>query len=210
MKSPTAVEARTTEMKPSLAAMFLMLLASSTGAQRAESFLSGDVRVRNAAVYFSLADTKQPAAVVRVADAFRDFETKAFFRIGVLPLGVLDRVTFEMGDPSQLTNTLAQIHKWLRTEGTRRIELRAVRLISSPPGSGSLEAGRARLAADGTLELFEGVDYRSGTRQIEAAHGVLRLTGEKAGQLILNARLPITNNLFAGPFTGNVRPEAHG
>src|ERR1051325_4970108 len=165
-------------MRSVLAILLVGLFASGAHGQLAEDLVTGQVKVRNAAIYLSLADAHGPATVVRVADVYRDFATKGFFRIGVLPVGVLQGVTFEIGQSSQLTNALARIHKWLGKNNARRIELRHVRFVIGSGSPGRLEAGRGRVAADGVWELFDGVKYASETSHFETSRAVLHLTGE--------------------------------
>jgi hypothetical protein len=52
------------------------------------------------------------------------------------------------------------------------------------------------LAANGTLSLLDGVSLVSGTNQLKAARGVLQITGEQPGQLVMENSPPWTNNLF--------------
>ena len=39
----------------------------------------------------------EPTTVVRLDQARKDYETKGFFRIGILPIGIMEGVTFGLG-----------------------------------------------------------------------------------------------------------------
>jgi len=88
------------------------------------------------------------------------------------------------------------MHKWLWAVAAKRLELRRVKFLFPAPVTNRLETGRARVAAGGRLELFDGVSFVSGTNQMRAARGVLQITGEQSGQLIMETTPPWTNNLF--------------
>jgi hypothetical protein len=129
--------------------------------------------------------------------AYTDYQSKGFFRIGVLPIGVMEGVTFRLQHPDSATNCLALMHQWLASATAKRLELRRVSFLVSPPATKSLETGRARLAASGKLELFDGVRFVAGTNQLRAARGTLQITGDQAGQLVLETTPPWTNNLLS-------------
>ncbi len=138
----------------------------------------------------------EPAAVVRLDRVYTDYERKGFFRIGILPIGVMEGVTFELQHPESVTNGLAQVDKWLGARAARRLELRRVSFLVSAPTTNRLDTGRVRPAADGKLALLDGVNFLSGTNQVRAARGVLQVAGEEVGQLVLETTPPWTNNLF--------------
>jgi hypothetical protein len=148
-----------------------------------------------------------PSFEVRLEKAYTDYEAKGFFRIGVLPMAVLEGVSFKLEHPASVADTLAQMHQWLRTAAARRLELRRVSLLVSAPVTNLLYAGRARLATAGTLELLDGVEFTLGTNHLRSACGRLQITGQKAGQVILGTTPPYTMRLFGCDETVKVTNE---
>jgi hypothetical protein len=144
--------------------------------------------------------------VVRLDRVYTDYQSKGFFRIGLLPIGVMEGVTFQLRHPDSVTNALAQMHQWLGAGAAKRLELRRVKFLVPAPVNARLESGRAQVAPGGKLELFDGVSFASGTNQMRAARGVLQITGEQAGQLVMETAPPWTNNLF-GPIDTPEPPQ---
>jgi len=165
-------------------------------AQPAAAFLAGGFSLQGGVIGLYSGTGTEPATVVRLDRVYTDYESKGFFRIGILPIGVMEGVTFELQHPESVTNGLAQMHQWLGAKAAKRLELRRVKFLVSAPVTNRLETGRARVAADGKLALLDGVSFVSGTNQMQAARGVLQITGEQAGQLVMETTPPWTNNLF--------------
>jgi len=164
--------------------------------QPAPDPMADGFRLRGGVISLYGSTELEPTTVVRFDQAYQDYETRGFFRIGVLPMLVMEGVTFELPHPESATNTLAQLHQWLQSKAARRLELRRVSFLVSGPVPTRLETGRARLAANGTLSLLDGVSFVSGTNQLKAPRGVLQITGEQPGQLVMENSPPWTNNLF--------------
>jgi len=162
----------------------------------AADLLAGGIALKGGVISLYDGTEAGPATVVRLDQGYTDYESKGFFRIGLLPIGVMEGVTFELPHPESLTNSLAQLHRWLGARAAKRLELRRVSFQVSAPVTNRLSAGRARVSPDGTLQLFDGVNFVSGTNQLQAARGVLQVTGEQAGQLVLETSPPWTNSLF--------------
>ena len=183
-------------MKSILTVLFACCALSGVSGQLASDLFTGQGRMRNSVVY--LFDGKEPEpTVVRVKDVFTDYESKGFFRIGVLPIGAFEGVTFELGARATVTNSLIKMHEWLSKDMRKRIELRHVRFLAAASPNEYLEAERARLAVDGEWKLLGGVKYVAGANEWRAASATLQLTGEHAGRVILETSPALTNNLFA-------------
>jgi hypothetical protein len=165
-------------------------------AQSAADVLAGESRFKGGVVALYNPKEMDAAAVVRFTQAYTDYESKGFFRIGILPIGVVEGVVFELPHPESVTNSLARVHQWLGPRTPKRLELRHVSFVVSAPTTNRLETGRARLAAEGKLALLDGVTFTSGTNQIQAARGALQITGTQAGQLVMETVPPCTYNLF--------------
>ena len=165
-------------------------------AQSAADLLAGGLRLKGGVIHWYRGIEAEPATVARLEKVYTDYESRGFFRIGVLPIGVMEGVTFELQHPDSVTNSLAQVHQWLGQKGARRLELRRVSFLMQAPVTNRLETGSARFAADGRLALFGGVNFLFGTNQMRAARGVLQVTGAQAEQLILETTPPWTNSIF--------------
>src|ERR1051326_6491919 len=132
------------DMKIALFGLCACLAVPALQAQFAANLLSGEVKMRNAAIF--LFDGKEPEpTVVRLRDVFTDYENKAFFRICVLPIGGFEGVTFELGERGSVSNGLNQVHKWLTKDTRKRLELRQVRFRAASSPAEYLEAARVRL-----------------------------------------------------------------
>jgi hypothetical protein len=181
-----------------------LLLASLLGcsalwqacAQPVADLLAGGFRFKGGVVSLYCGSELEPATVVRFEQVYMDYESKGFFRIGTLPIGVMEGVTFELQRTEAVTNSLEQLQQWLRPRAAKRLELRRLSFLVSGPVTNRLETGRARLVSDGRLALFDGVSFVSGTNQMRAARGVLQIKGAQAGLLVMETSPPWTNNLF--------------
>jgi hypothetical protein len=170
---------------------------ANTHAQFASDFLSGRFKAHGVVAPFYNGMEQTPSMVVRADAIYTDYERKAFFRIGVLPLGVMEGVTFELHRPESLTNCLANMHRWVGAQAAKRFEFRKVNFLTFEEGTNRLESGRARFTSDGKWELLDGVRFLSGTNQMAAPRATLQIAGEHTGQLIWATDPPSTNNLFA-------------
>jgi hypothetical protein len=183
-------------MRLLIASLFGCLALFQVCAQSAADLVAGGFSLKGGVIDLYGEAEGEPAMVVRLDNLYNDYQTKGFFRIGLLPIGVMEGVTFELRHPESVTNGLAQLHHWLGVKAAKRLELRRINFLVSAPVTNRLATGRARLAADGKLEMFDGVSFVSGTNQMQAARGSLQITGEQAGQLVMETTPPRTNNLF--------------
>lgn len=180
-----------------LAGFIAFHLVSSARSQFASDVLSGRMKARDGVTAFYTGAELTPSMIVRADNIFTDYERKGFFRIGVLPLGVMEGVVFEVCRPELVTNSLVQLHDWIGSQAAKRFEFRKVSFLTLAGSTNRLESGRARIVSDGKWELLDGVRFRSGTNQFEAPRATLQVAGEKTGQVIMATTPPLTNNLFA-------------
>jgi hypothetical protein len=122
-----------------------------------------------------------------------------FFKLGVLPIGVLEGITIDVRRPELLAPSLAQMDCWLAPSGAKRLELRRFQLLVGSSSTNSLEAARVRFGAHGAWELFDGVLFTSGTNQLQAARATLQVTGQQAGKIVLLTSPPTTVSFFSKP-----------
>jgi hypothetical protein len=147
-------------------------------------------------VPFYLGMEREPSAVFRAKRAYRDYERKGFFKIGVLPLAVFDGVTIEVNHTDAVINSLAEVHDWLGRDGAQRVELRQVELLIASKPPCRVDSGRVRILDNGRCRLLGGVTVTSGTNQVSAGTAVLQLTGVNAGEIAFETSPPVTNHLF--------------
>jgi len=184
-------------MKLPLTASIGLFLISSPSTQFAGELFSGVAEARRLVTSFYSETEMTPSMVVRADRIYTDYQRKGFFRIGVLPIGVMEGVTFEVHRSQTVTNSLARLHEWLGSQAAKRLEFRKVSFLTFAGGTNRLESGSARVISDGKWELLDGVRLISGTNQVEAARATLQVAGEKTGQLIIATTPPLTNSLFA-------------
>ena len=184
-------------MKLILTAATGFFLIFSASAQFAGNLFSGGAEARRVVTSFYGEMEMTPSMVVRVDRIYTDYQRKGFFRIGVLPMGVMEGVTFEVHRTETVTNSLAQLHDWLGSQAAKRFEFRKVSFLTFAGGTNHLESGRARVIADGQWELLDGVRLCSGTNQVVSSSATLQVVGERTGQLVMATSPPLTVNLFA-------------
>ncbi len=183
-------------MRLLIASLFGCLALFQAGAESTVDLVAGGFRLKGAVIHLYSGAEAEPAAVIRLDKVYTDYQSKGFFRIGLLPIGVMEGVTFELHHPGSVTNGLTRLHQWLGANAAKRLELRRINFLVPGPVTNRLEASRARVAAGGNLEMFDGVRFVSGTNQIQAMRGMLQITGLQAGLLVMATTPPWTNNLF--------------
>jgi hypothetical protein len=173
--------------------LYFVLPASG---QFASDLLSGRFKAQGVVTAFYEGAEQTPSMVVRADAIYTDYERKGFFRIGLLPVGIMEGVTFELHHPESFTNSLAQMRGWLGSQAAKRMEFRKVSFLTFAGETNRLESGRARFSSGGRWELLDGVRLLSGTNQVAAPHATLQVAGKQTGQLVMATDPPCTNNLF--------------
>lgn len=179
--------------------MACFFLVISTQAQFECDLFSGNSGVRGAVIPIYLGKERQPSMVVRVSKIYRDYQTKGFFRIGVLPIGVMEGVTFEVRHVDSITNSLVQISRWLGPQASNRLEFRKVTIQIDGSSTNRLQAERIHVLSGGKWELVGDVRVQVGTNQTCAERAILQVVGGHAGNLVMASTPPWTTNLFAEP-----------
>jgi hypothetical protein len=169
-------------------------------AQCADLFERG-LQLKGVVVPFAPEGAREPSAILRVQRVYTDYETKGFFRIGVLPMEVMEGVALEVRHPRELAGTLEDLHRWLGAKSAKRLQLRDFSLVlpASGPNTNRLEAARVRIRDNGRWELPGAVSYSFGESRISATHGSLQVTGPAAGLLTVEASPAVTTNLLLFP-----------
>jgi hypothetical protein len=175
------------------------LLSSGAQTQWETDLFSGTSQIRDIVIPIFIAPEQRPSAVLRVHRIYADYERRGFFRIGVLPIAVMEEVSFDVRQPDLAAKSLAELHRWIGTPTAKHLELRQVTFRVAAGVTNCLEVGRIRADPGGKWQLLDGVCFKSGNKELQAAGGTLQVTGAQTGQLIMATTPPCTNNLFARP-----------
>jgi hypothetical protein len=115
---------------------------------------------------------------------FADYERRGFFRIGLLPIPVVENVQMQIKSADCLTNGLFALHFWEQPEiGVRRLEFRKLEIAFFGEKQPRLRAVSARVGRDGTIELSTVSLPDSIEHQIPIPHATLQVAGSSAGWL---------------------------
>lgn len=187
-------------MKGLLTSLFVLGISVTAGAEPAGSLLFGSgAGIKGAVITMYLGTELEPSSTLRVKTVRTEYQRKGFFRIGLLPMAVLEGVTIEVHDAQSLSNSLAHCQQLFGSRNTRLLELRDVQLIAAGSSTNHLACGRARPADDGKWELLDGVTFDSEAKRAEAPQAILQVTGQSSGWLLLETTPPSTNCLYAPP-----------
>jgi hypothetical protein len=188
---------------PGLTSLLTCFLVSEAPAQ-AGALSAGSIR--DAVVPFYVPSVAEPVAILRIANIFQDYERKGFLKIGVLPVEVMEGIDLDVVSPQEAANSLEAMRRWMKSEGDTRIELRGLKLKFATSPARVVQASQGHLGPDGCLQLLGGVTVTYGTNALHAARGSLHLTGQGAGQLILDMAVPLRLQLFEEVQKPNLQP----
>lgn len=149
-------------------------LVASGGAQTWGDFVTGNSRVQGAVIPVYLGTASDPALVVRADKIYRDYQRKGFFRIGVLPIAVMEGVTFEVRHVELVTNRLARLEHWIDPRASRRLELRQATIRMAGTVTNELRADRIHIVPGGTWALVDDVRLQLGTNEVRAARATCK------------------------------------
>jgi len=127
-------------------------------------------------------------AQIHAGRFFTDYERHGFFRIGLLPIPVLENIQIKIRSAGCLTNALLGIHIGNKpSPGVRRIEFRNFEITSLDEQQPRLSARLARFGRDGNLELFD-VSIITGTgEQTRISKANLQISNPSAGLVNWNS-----------------------
>ncbi len=170
-----------------LGCSMVLTLVPVSIAQSGREVLFGGPRFKNATIAICKDRESAPSAIIRVEQVHTDYQRKGFFRVGLLPVCVLEGVAFEIQNTCVTSNGFAQIHKWLRAESAKRLELRRATIQWASLTTNSIEAGRILISPAGTWELSDGVKLRISGKLIQSKRATLQAAGSRAGELLMGA-----------------------
>lgn len=195
------------------------LINSISGSESSMPFLASKARYQKAILPIYSTNSLQPIAVLRLDKIFTENRRKGFFRIGLMPVRVIEGLQIELTDPERIRDSLIQVHKSMDpTAFNRAAEIRGLCIATSYAGdykstgtnllhrqttgashSFRLEATGAKPMGDGCWELTGGVTLSTPTNQIKGAVARMQLTGNQCGKLLFYDRTVITHQIFLWP-----------
>jgi hypothetical protein len=167
----------------SLSLLIGLLLVPSGLAQ--DLFPDPRVQLRNAVISVYPDSAAEPAAMIRAGRVFSDYQTRGFFRIGALPMLVLDRLSVELLQPEQLSKALRSLGEKfaVKNDSRKAVEGRDFCLWFSSRKDAQLRARRVRLESGTAWRLFDGALLRPGSDVIPFRQATLTIAGPNAGEL---------------------------
>jgi len=169
------------------AAVTIIVLLSSHGASLAQDLLAGQhAEIKNAAWAIYLEPATNLVATLRAAHVFSDFETRGFFRIGALPLIVLDGLTIEVHDGSRLHGALSRASEQFAAKSNTKnaVEGRDFSLSFTSDKSCRLRARTIRLENGHQWRLQGGSFQGPDGGAIAFRRATLTVVGSEAGDLV--------------------------
>ena len=128
-----------------------------------------------------------PAGQVRAGRFFIDHERCGFFRIGFLPLLVVENVQIEIRSVACLTNALADLKSWHQpARGLRQMEMRNLEISLAGDKHPCLRAASARLGPEGTVRLSAVTVLGASGQSFTLPDASLQISGPAAGRLAWN------------------------
>lgn len=150
----------------------------------------------------------EPESILSVSNIHLDFQRKGFFKIGMMPVLVLDGVVLSLRNTNILSSNMTQLSHWIQQDKAKRFELRNFVLRNEYSKTNLLEAGLVRLLPDGSWQLANGVRAISGASLVEIPAANYRLQGNQADPGLLIAGSAQIRSLFSFPQSSkNLNPE---
>ena len=134
-------------------------------------------------------DSKDLSLVFQVhaARIFTDYERRGFFRIGLLPIPVVEDIQIQIQSADCLTNALFALRSWNQPSvGVRRLELRNLEIKLFGEKQSRLRAVTARVGQNGTVELSTVSVFGIAGQQASIPKATLQIAGSSAGCLHWN------------------------
>lgn len=137
-------------------------------------------------VGFPVRDPKSSKTLARVSigSMRHSNQVRGYFRIGVLPLLVLEDVTLEVTDPTHLVEVLKSTSSgWSARVTGVPVQIQRLRIQWANEIDWQVTAGSCVVKAGEVWELSGGVRWNVGGRSGEAPKAFLGLSGPKAGRI---------------------------
>jgi hypothetical protein len=132
-------------------------------------------------------DAREPCALIHIGTLHRDYQTRGFYRIGVLPAVCAEEVEIEITHPTQARTTLSAAGPSL--QGVNRcdlIELRGLRIQFPGEPAPLLQARRVRIAEEGSWDCVNGATLSQGGEILVLPRCRLTVHGPDAGRVTVD------------------------
>jgi hypothetical protein len=158
---------------------FVLLLRPEASAAELVGLTAQEVQI----TVFGSKDSS-PTAKVYADRFFTDYEHHGFFRIGLLPVAVVENVKIQIYSVEGLTNALFELGQWHQSSpGARRLELRNLEVVIIGETRPRLLASRARIGNDGMLDLFDVSLTGPEGQAVAIPKAALQIAGRSTGRL---------------------------
>jgi len=167
----------------------ILLLAINSPAVAQSSFLNSSARATKVTMSIYPEVGLTPLATFRAEQIHGDYQKRGFFRIGVLPMVVLEELSLELRDTNQLSAALtrANIHFGSRNKSSEVLEGRNFSLSFTGQTNGVLHARTIQLGSRAEWVLHEGTISQRDMPPIPFRRATLTIAGPKAGELTYDA-----------------------
>ncbi len=164
--------------------------------QSASDLLYGRLKANGIITAFYDGSNSTPAIVFRANKLYTDYERVGFFRIGVLPIVVIEDLTIELQRPEYITGIITNMHSWIGEQAANHLEIRKIKILVTNGTTNYLQSGKAKFLSDYSCEFLDGVHVCVGNIQISAPSAKLQSSDKEQGMIIFDTYLPTTNNFF--------------
>ena len=147
------------------------------------SNLSAQITAKGMVIPVFVGSESKPTALVHVKELINDYRRVGFFRIGAMPLVVLDGLTIELKQIRNLSASFKEVHKGvLINKHPDLLEARDVRIIITAEETPRLQAKTMRFVDAGRWRFFDGILYAGSDHPVQFSQGTLQLHGPSAGR----------------------------
>jgi hypothetical protein len=176
-----------------------LLGPASTEGQPGCNVAGSGLKFQSATFGLYLDRTPNLSAVIGIERSYADYQRRGFFRVGLLPVVVLEGVTITIQDYGSVSNSLANLGRWASDRQSHRIELRRVSIQWAKDPSRRLEIGRVQCRQPGEWWLAGGVRWAANGRIQVSPQATLKVAGDQIGDLVFSEQSEMVRNLFEPP-----------
>jgi len=152
---------------------------SSIGAVQLVGTIASDVTISD-----YIKKDLSPVTQVHAARIFTEYERRGFFRIGLLPVPVVENVSIIIRSADCLTNNMFEARFWNRPGmGVRRLKFRNVEIKLFGEKQPRLRADGAQVGREGAIELSNVSLPNSSEQSTPIPHATLQVNGSAIGWL---------------------------
>jgi len=162
--------------------------------------LGSPAELKKAVLPVYLKSESRPLAVFRADRIYHDHQRRGFFRIGGLPLLVLQGLSLQLSDTNRLQETLhaASGHFHVTTGPKHAIEARNFSIVTTSQNKALVRAQLVHMDTDDVWLLQDGIIATNQGTETGFRRATLKLAGPQTGELVLEtSQGPIRANLIS-------------